>query len=343
MGDAANQAPLKRSNAVQDFTKIPGNKPTTSFGNKPASSFGSKPAGSFGSGTNFSFGKQAAAEKPIDPLIQRLNRIRDACTVPKAASNGFGANKANAPKPDAYRFSAIVYNVSTGKATPTPTGISQQNWEKELAKAKQYPMANSDPMVPAVLQGFPQLNNRIEQQSKIIGRMYEKLELMRSEIQEIRESYDIIFINLIQQISEKNREISEKLMTVLKKKEVEKEFEKEIEKEVDSPDLAFTPQEHELFDRLEKLENEISKPKKFKSALNALDLKSIMIRESNPCYPEVLIKDQTDEVEAIIKSNHEAISSLVKLIAKTQKSTSTLEKKYQEKIQTYIESFNSYT
>lgn len=310
---------LKKSEKVEDFTKIAGNLNTGSNSGSTGSGANSTGSGKKSTFSSFTLGGNKANDKPTDPLMLRLYRIRDAYKPPTATS-GFGVNKSATPT-DSFKFSSVVYNISTGQDSRPPSGISQQNWEKELAKAKQYPTVNTDPMVPSLLQGFKGLNDRISQQEQFVKKMSEKLKSMKIDIQRIRQNYDKNFIDKIQKISENNREISEKLMTVLQKKESFADKEK----------IAFTPQEHELFDRLQKLENELSKPNKYKSALNALNLKSIMIRESGPFNPEIKITDQTNEAEAIIRSNHEAISSLVNLIAKTQNSTTILEKAYQEK------------
>lgn len=298
------------------------------------SSSTSKTTSGFGSGFGgFSFGQTKASDKPVDPLIQRLNQIRDSIK-PSTSSTGFGGfggfgQTTNNSQANEYKFSSIVLNIASQSAPAKPANFTQENWDKEISKAKQYPMVNES-LAPSVISGFEDLEKRFDKQNEIVEKMKKKLISMKLDIERIRQRYDDEFIDLIQDISKNNREISEKLMEFLQKKEK-------------SHDLAFSPQESELFDKLQKLESEIDKPNKFKSALNALNLKAMMIRESTPVYPDIKITNKTEEAEAIIKSNHDAITSLVNVISQTQKTTTILEKAYQDKIQTYINSFNSYT
>ena len=344
-----NNSQLKRSQGRTDLNVIAGNSGTdnnsqTGFGGGGKSGNNSAELGvgaksgnnstGFGGGAKFGsnislFGNKGKTEKHIDPVLQRLHRIRDAYKKPVATGSAMAMNKTTSL--DAYKFSSIVYNVTAGGTAIRVQGLSQQDSDKECAKAKLYPVVNIDTLAPYLLCGFASLTERSNQQKEFVEKMSLKLKSMRKEIKKIRERYDSDFKRYIQIISENNQKISEKLMEVLKEKEVE-----------NSLDIPFSPEEQELFDKLRSLENEISKPNKFKSALNALNLKAIMIRESAPYYPEIKITDQVKEAEEVIKSNHEAISSLVDIISQTQKNTEALEKTYQEKIQTYIDSFNSF-
>ncbi|KAK8882761.1 Nucleoporin nup57 [Tritrichomonas musculus] len=316
---------LQRSPGV-NFTEIGANS-----GAKSSSSTStSKTTSGFGSGFGgFSFGQTKASDKPVDPLIQRLNQIRDSIKPPTGSTGFSFGQTTNNSQADEYKFSSIVLNIAGQSAPAKPASFTQENWDKEISKAKQYPMVNES-LAPSVISGFKSLEERFDKQNEIVEKMKKKLISMKLDIERIRQRYDDEFIDLIQDISKNNREISEKLMEFLQKKEK-------------SHDLAFSPQESELFDKLQKLESEIDKPNKFKSALNALNLKAMMIRESTPVYPDIKITNKTEEAEAIIKSNHDAITSLVNVISQTQKTTTILEKAYQDKIQTYINSFNSYT
>lgn len=324
-------AALQRSPGL-NFTEMGINSGAKSSSSTSTST--SKTTSGFGSGFGGfgSFGQTKASDKPVDPLIQRLNQIRDSIKS-STGSTGFSgfsfSQTTNNSQADEYKFSSIVLNIAGQSAPAKPASFTQENWDKEISKAKQYPMVNES-LAPSVISGFKSLEERFDKQNEIVEKMKKKLISMKLDIERIRQRYDDEFIDLIQDISKNNREISEKLMEFLQKKEK-------------SHDLAFSPQESELFDKLQKLESEIDKPNKFKSALNALNLKAMMIRESTPVYPDIKITNKTEEAEAIIKSNHDAITSLVNVISQTQKTTTILEKAYQDKIQTYINSFNSYT
>ncbi|OHS96072.1 hypothetical protein TRFO_37832 [Tritrichomonas foetus] len=283
---------------MSNLSTVKGNESTTAPPKSNTSSFG----GFGGFNSSFGFGAQQKPQKPPDPLYQRLYKIRDAYDT----------------KADTYRFWSVVQNVSAGGtsvAAQPPKYIDPKEW----AKAKQYPIISKDSTSPAQLSGFKELQDRFEQQKKIVDKMTAKLDVLKKRIAGLRIQYDERFISLIQDISANSYKISEKLMEVLKSKEI-----------AALPDLPFSPEEHQLFDRLQKLEKEIYKPNQYVSALNALNLKSTMIRESGAYYPDIELTEQTDATELIIQSNHEAIESLVNIISKMNKQTNVLEKTMKE-------------
>ncbi|OHT13598.1 hypothetical protein TRFO_03369 [Tritrichomonas foetus] len=296
------------SNTGKTFVSLNSGISKTTAGT--TNSLNQKPQNSAFSGTsfgNFGFGQPAKPAKPPDPLFQRLYKIRDSY------------NK----ETTSYRFYHVAFNVnastSMGMSTTKPNCIEQSEWNKYNAIAKQYPMVSMDSMIPSQICGFEELQKRSVAQKEIVGKMKNKLDSLKIKIANMRSRYDECFLGLLQDITNNSHLISEKLMDVLKSKEI-----------AALPDLPFTPQEHELFDRLQKLEREVYKPNRYVAALNALNLKATMICESRMYNPEIKLPENEDQAEAIIQANHNAIEALVKIITNMKKTTSALESTLKE-------------
>ena len=298
LGGQLSKAPIgAQTKSSTTNSAAGGNKTTAANNNNTKFNFGTGTGFSFGS--NFGFGSKQ--ENQVDPILQRLHKIRDTY------------NKNNA----SFRFYHIAYNVSSGSgmgSAAKPASIDQSEWDKYVAIAKNYFMVSKDSMVPTQICGFEELEKRCQAQNDIVNKMVSKLEDLKSRIAQLKKIHDDQFMKLLDEITEKSHLISEQLMEVLEYKEINA-----------LPDYPFSQKEHELYDRLQKLKNEINKPNQYTSALNSLELKALMITESAANDNIVELPKNIDEIEAIIQANHNAIEALVKILNNMNKSTSTFE------------------
>jgi len=256
-----------------------------------------KPGGLFGSGN-----KNAPKTGKIDdPLLQRLHRLRDSYDESKTT----------------YRFGAVVYNTKTQSSTglsssnSKPGSLTDEEWQKAQANSP-----DPNKFSPFLMCGFPAIEARQSAQVDIVNLMKSKLDDMASKINELSSSFQMLVSSKIQSITERNHHISNSLMQVLETEEVNS-----------LSSFQFSREEHELLDRLEKMQEEIHKPNKFISALNTLSVKAKFMRDSAKSYNVMSINSQiSTKSTEILRSNTKAIESLSHQIENLKESVKILEK-----------------
>ena len=193
---------------------------------------------------------QNQASKYTDPLLQRLEKIK----------NSYSNDNTT------FRFQALVYTPikGSGFSAKIPKHVTQEDWDQYIA-------SSPDPakMEPFMLCGFTGLDERIDVQANLIERMKEKLKDLQDKIAELRADYLKNIKDRLTQLTEKNNEIDLELMKFLQKEEL-----------ITLQSHPFSPEENEIYDKLEELSNEILKPNKFKFSLNTLSLNAQMMREN---------------------------------------------------------------
>jgi hypothetical protein len=212
-------------------------------------------------------------------------------------------------KTTSYRFKVVAYNTKSASAA-TPGGLSAR--KPECLTEAEWSQATGgcpDPqnMVPAVICGFDGLKKRVEDQDVVVGKMLAKLEEMRNQIQNSTEELKTLFREKIAKIENQGQEISDKLIEVLKTKET-----------AALRDRPLCREEHELLHRLQHLKEEMLRPNRFRSALNALDLKA-KFRSQFPKESRSTVsggdvdKDVKDELECVLKQTNDAIQAMVRI------------------------------
>ncbi|OHT07877.1 hypothetical protein TRFO_23737 [Tritrichomonas foetus] len=251
------------------------------------------------SGFNFGNTNQQQKPKQVDPLLQRLHKIRDS----------YDSNNTS------YRFQAVVYNQKAASAAGT-TSFTTTSTAPKCATADewaQYQAASPNPekMEPSMLCGFQDLDKRMDMQASVVELMRKKLKDMQTHISEIRASYNELVKDRLTRLTAQNNEINTSLMELLQKEEVNA-----------LSSHPFSKEEHEIYDKLEELKQEIHRPNKYISALNTLNLNAKMARENFEVRPEITVDDETmKRASEVIKTNSEALKALIKVIKKTYKTT----------------------
>lgn len=272
------------------FMGLGTNQAQTTLGR--TSGVGSKP---LGTGLGLGIGQKPQAERPIDPLMARLYKIKNSYD----------------PEHQSYRFHAAFYNTKGGTVATAkkPNCITDQEWNQLMA-------STPDPnQIPHVVRGFGELKSRVEAQNKVVEQMKTKLKSMQAKIEEMRNRYNVDFTAIMREITEDNISISEQLMEVLQDKETSA-----------LKSYPFSAQEHELLDRLERLAEEVNKPNKFVSALNTLDLKSKLMMESMAFQPKIELEEEyITKATDILEVNNEALESLINLTKRIEKATANYE------------------
>ena len=239
---------------------------------------------------------------PSDPLLQRLYRIRDAYDQ----------------KRPTYRFSAIFYNVK-GKGTTfggsafskkNPDCLTPYEWNQAKADA---PDQNFE---ASVIVGFQQLEERQNSQAVVVDAMEKKLKNQIGYIQQLKTIYDESLIHKIHEAEQNQREIHRRLIHQLQVDEV-----KALQT------FQFSLEEHQILDRLEKLNEEIQKPNQYVAALNTLGLHAALQRDSSAGGSEPIVRDEELEpAEGILRSNNDAIAALTEVMRELERSISAMER-----------------
>lgn len=251
------------------------------------------------SGFSFNLGSKAnqtQTSKYTDPLLQRLEKIKNSYT----------------PDNTSYRFQAVVYGpkgTATSYSAKKPDVVTQEDWDQYIASSP-----DQEKIEPKMLLGFTGLDERIALQADLITRMRAKLKDLQDTIADLRADYLKDIKDRLTQLTEKNNEINLELMKFLQKEEL-----------VTLHSHPFSPEENEIYDKLEELSQEIHKPNKFKLSLNTLNLNAKMMRENFETraqidMPEASIKS----AQEILKSNTDALKALSSVIKKIYKTTDIL-------------------
>ena len=253
----------------------------------------------FSSSKPFTFGGSSSSTnqgpKVSDPFLQRLHKIRDSY------------NKDN----PSFRFQAVVYNVKgqSMMSGSKPSSVSQEDWN-------QYVQSSPDPQKfePSMLVNFSDLNSRVDKQAEAINLMREKLKDMLTRIDEVKADYNVKIKETLAKLTAQNNEINLSLIKFLQVEEV---------KALQSH--PFSKEEHEIYDKLEELSQEVHKPNKYISALNTLDLNAKMMKDNFYKPPKITVPDRAIKpATEILKANSDALKALVRVIKKTYKTTDYL-------------------
>lgn len=263
----------------------------------------------------FSFGGTNQNKKPksSDPLLQRLDKIRDSYTN---------------DNPN-YRFRATTYNPKPNSTSYSqkPNCVTQEEWDQISASSPLLPSycekkkdtgtlstTQSLNMEPKILCGFNELDNRIQDQSSVIEKMISKLKFLQDRIADLRIEYSKNIKSRLKELTDKNNEINLELMKFMEKEEV---------KALQSH--PFSMEENEIYDKLEELSQEIQKPNKFEFSLNTLKVNSKMMRENLEAIPQINVPDESiKSSQEILKVNSDALKALSKVIKQIYKSTDIL-------------------
>ncbi|KAH0794487.1 hypothetical protein GPJ56_001512 [Histomonas meleagridis] len=288
---------LTRSQGFSNLNQLSGAGSSTS--NTGANS-NTKSTSSF-----FSFNQQNNPTKKVDPLLQRLENIR----------------KAYIPTESLFRFHTIALNAK-GSSTTTSfsigsigstkqQGCTEEEWNAAVQSAP-------EERTPFLLKGFDELNSRIEAQSKFASMLESSLTAISNKIDLIQSKLDNEFNSQIKSIQNTNKEISTKLMSVLKNKEL-----------AAVPELPFTKEESNLYHKIFQISEEMNQPNKYKAALNTLELKVTMLQDSKIYRPKINIPENDKiHIVNVLKMNTEAIRALSKATMQMDKQISSLEAAY---------------
>ena len=130
----------------------------------------------------------------------------------------------------------------------------------------------------------------------------------------MRADYSKNIKDRLKQLTEKNNEINLELMKFLQKEEI-----------ITLQSHPFSPEENEIYDKLEELSQEIQKPNKFNFSLNTLNVNAKMMRENFEARVQIDMPEKSiKSAQEILKTNTDALKALTKVIKKIYKTTDML-------------------
>ena len=139
-----------------------------------------------------------------------------------------------------------------------------------------------------------------------------------AKINDLSEYFKVINDNL-EKITSQNHRIQLTLMEVLKTTEVNA---------LANANIPLSSEEQILLGDLQKMEEEINRPNQYIAQLNTLSLKAKQKKDSKeiPIYFDI-DQDVLAKAEAVLKTDHHAIDSLVKITKKIEHSLQIIEEK----------------
>lgn len=254
-------------------------------------------AGSFQMGGTF--GQQGAKkEEEPDPILKRLKDI-------KAAYD---------KEDEAYRFQVILYNTKgSGQAPAKPKSVADKNWKQAQAVAP-------NERVPELIQGFDGLHARSESQNLMVSKLREKMQDMKAKIEEMRAKIEGEIRGQMQEISENNSKIDERMMEIMQVKEIDS-----------LKSVMFSQNEEELLEKLEEWDSQIKKPGGYAANLNKLKNMAEEMKEGVSSKSEVILtRDAKDKIAAILKTNTRSLKALTHVVKESRAAQESLEKQTQK-------------
>ncbi|EAY13059.1 hypothetical protein TVAG_212410 [Trichomonas vaginalis G3] len=243
---------------------------------------GGAKTGLLGSGGGL-FGKKNQPAKPQNPIINRINALKQAYDTSSSQC----------------KFIAIVYDAAGPSNKNSKVNLEPDI--KQIADA-----CNPDPKlyVTSIIVGYEGITSRVNVQKEMISKMQEKLQSMKNKIQELNDDFKSLLSNRIQSITEKNNEIQQMLMSVLENTEVKA-----------LSGFQLSREEQELLDELQKMQEEVNKPNQYIAALNTLSLKAKLVRDSLIVPPSYNLDASTiQKAETVLKANNTGLESISKYI-----------------------------
>ena len=240
--------------------------------------------------------KQDQGPKTTDPFLQRIEKIL----------NSYTSNNTS------YRFQTVVYDPKSSTShsmvpAKKPDCVTQEEWDQYSASSP-----DMESMEPKILCGFTDLDKRIQIQADLIDKM--KLKDLQDKIADLRADYSKNIKDRLKQLTEKNNEINLELMKFLQKEEI-----------ITLQSHPFSPEENEIYDKLEELSQEIQKPNKFNFSLNTLNVNAKMMRENFEARVQIDMPEKSiKSAQEILKTNTDALKALTKVIKKIYKTTDML-------------------
>lgn len=238
----------------------------------------------------FSFGQPAQAKpKETDPILARLNKIRDSYDKDS----------------ESYRFKFPFYTrlpnqqqgISQMQNKP-PKCVTTEDWEQWKASSP-----NPDKFQVTVIQGFDALEQRMESQASTINRMKERLKCMAISISNLNYEFKAEIQPILVELNEKNSQINSELMKYMEKKEV-----------ATLQSRPFSSGERDISEKLEKFKNEDLA--KYKTSLNTLCHNVDLMRDNQePEVPLSVPENFLSQDMLQILANHtQSVESLGKVI-----------------------------
>lgn len=260
-----------------------------------------KPPASTGLGLNKGtglglFGQQQQVQQHVDPLLQRLYKIRDSYD----------------PNSTQYRFRAIVYNakgtggIGGGIGGGAPKGIDPTEWQQAI-----HASPDEATLTPSALSGFNDLKNRINAQQGVLDMMKTKLNDMITRIMELNANYLDSTQDQLKKLTENNNTISYLLMKRLQTEEVNS-----------LQSHQFSNEEHNLLTKIEGLKREVDQPNKFSAALNDLRTMANLNSDRKSIAPQIHIHEATlEKTKEVLDANGKSLKSLIDIVKKIDKTT----------------------
>lgn len=249
--------------------------------------------------SKMTFGKKEVKDEETDPLMRRLNRIRDSYS----------------PDSTSYRFQVIAYNTKGGKVgglgggATKPASLTEEDWQQALA------IGTPNNRTPVLIQGFDGLETRSQTQLAVVEKMKGALVGLKARIEEMRGSLEGTIRDKMAMINDKNNEIDARMMEIMQVNEVNS-----------LKDVAFNPNEEELLEKLEALERQINKPNGYAATLNMLKNKTRSTKEGVSARSEVILNSDAKEgITSILKTNTRALKALTDSVKESKAAQDSLE------------------
>ena len=217
-------------------------------------------------GSKFGLGKKQQQHQ--DPSLQHLQRIINSYD-PKSPDYQFGFIVFNSkPKP---KTTGLTTKSNTfGGANKGTTGggfgkgakkpyISDELWNSELQKC-------GDDKELSVIEGFPGLKARREAHTKLLNELYFKIKSFSERLEKIQDGFKDIESAINLRVVDLNQKIHKQLLEIVSPEEL---------KSLQS--VPFSPEEQDLYDKLETIQANIKKPNQYQSQMNKFTLISELI------------------------------------------------------------------
>ena len=223
------------------------------------------------------------------------------------------------PKSPSYRFCFVFYNKRQENLEwmRTPDNFNDDDWCKICSE-----MPDPSHLTPEPVYGFKNLTERHESQKKFVRELQDRLSILQSKIREMSSFYDTEITGKFDEIEKNIRKINQLLIKVVGVREIRNH----------QISNKLTPEEEKMRKQLEDWNNELDKPKMFKSALEELENKADRMKSqgnsaSNKLSRESLDSETKKLLTSALMKNQDAIEYLQKLVHEMKKIIATNEQR----------------
>lgn len=233
-----------------------------------------------GMSTLLSQTEQKRAVLTQDPLFDRVWAIRNAYD----------------PKSTFFKFCFVFYNrKKQGEEPPEkPKNFTVEDW---IRVQKDCP--DPEHLIPYAAIGFPALESRVESQKKIAKDIEARVQLLQTKLREMGSFYATELQSSLDRVKQNTNKISQLLLASVANEEVTLH-----------QGVPLTDAEKKVLEGLEKMQLEISAPRKYSSAIADLAIKA---RAANKRKPRSVAVDR------------EALNNLSRAAANNQSGIETLQ------------------